>query len=93
MNKNPVTESFIDSTALNSPNPKVACADSRGAPYSYPDATGTNGQKLCQQFPQRPSRRVQFPDGRRFGHVPHRSIDMVAYQARSTIAGEDVIDE
>ncbi len=95
MNKNPVTESFIDSAALNSQNPKVACADSRGKPYSYPDAiNGTNvGKSYASNF------RSDHPGGCNFlfadgsaTFLPE-NIDMLVYQGKATIAGEEVASE
>lgn len=89
MNKNPVTESFIDSTQLNSMNPKVACADSRGAPFTY--AGGSAGSSYASNF------RSDHPGGCNFlmadgsaTFIPE-STDMVVYQAKSTIAGEEVV--
>jgi prepilin-type N-terminal cleavage/methylation domain-containing protein/prepilin-type processing-associated H-X9-DG protein len=94
MNKNPVTESFIDSSAVVSPNPGVRCADSRGAPYSYPDASGTGvGKSYASNF------RSDHPGGCNFLFADgsatflHEGIDMVVYQAKSTIAGGEVVSE
>jgi prepilin-type N-terminal cleavage/methylation domain-containing protein/prepilin-type processing-associated H-X9-DG protein len=94
MNKNPVTESFIDNSALVSPNPSIACADSRGAPYSYPDASGTGvGKSYVSNF------RSDHPGGCNFlmadgsaTFLPE-SIDMLVYQSKATIAGGEVVNE
>jgi len=93
MNKNPVTESFIDNTQLNSLNLKVACADSRGAPYSYPDAvTGTNqGSSYASNFRSDHSGGCNFLMADGSATFLPESIDMVIYQAKSTIAGEEVV--
>jgi prepilin-type N-terminal cleavage/methylation domain-containing protein/prepilin-type processing-associated H-X9-DG protein len=91
MNKNPVTESFIDSNDLYSPNPKVACTDSRGAPFTYPG--GQTGKSYASNF------RGDHPGGCNFlmadGSATFlaESSDMLLYQSKGTIAGEEVIGE
>jgi prepilin-type N-terminal cleavage/methylation domain-containing protein/prepilin-type processing-associated H-X9-DG protein len=91
MNKNPVTESFIDANALTSPNPKVACTDSRGAPYTYPG--GQTGSSYASNF------RGDHPGGCNFlmadgsaTFLPE-SIDLLLYQSKATIAGEEVLGD
>ena len=91
MNKNPVTESFIDANALTSPNPRVACADSRGAPFTYPG--GLTGSSYASNF------HGDHPGGCNFlmadGSATFlaESTDMLLYQSKGTIAGEEVIGE
>jgi prepilin-type N-terminal cleavage/methylation domain-containing protein/prepilin-type processing-associated H-X9-DG protein len=94
MNKYPVTESFIETSSLNSRNPAVSCADSRGAPYTYPDATGAGvGKNFASNF------RSNHPGGCNFlmadGSITflNESITMVVYQAMSTIAGAEVVSD
>jgi prepilin-type N-terminal cleavage/methylation domain-containing protein/prepilin-type processing-associated H-X9-DG protein len=94
MNKNPVTESFIDQPVLVSLNPKVACADSRGAPWTYVDSSGApggQGTSFVSNF------RSDHPGGCNFlmadgsaTFLPE-SIDMLVYGAKATIAGEEVV--
>jgi prepilin-type N-terminal cleavage/methylation domain-containing protein/prepilin-type processing-associated H-X9-DG protein len=84
MNKNPVTDSYIQTAQLNSRNPEVACADSR------PGVTSITGQNSASNF------RSNHPGGCNFlmadGSATFLSegIDMALYQAKSTIAGEEV---
>jgi prepilin-type processing-associated H-X9-DG protein len=89
MNKNPVTESYIGS-ALTSLNPRVACADSRGPAYG-PPGTSTTGDSYASNFRSNHSGGCNFlmADGS-CTFLPE-SIDMVVYQAKSTIAGEEVV--
>ena len=70
-------------------NPKVACADSRGAPFTY--AGGSAGSSYASNF------RSDHPGGCNFlmadgsaTFIPE-STDMVIYQAKSTIAGDEVV--
>jgi prepilin-type N-terminal cleavage/methylation domain-containing protein/prepilin-type processing-associated H-X9-DG protein len=90
MNKNPVTDSYIDGVNLNALNPRVACADSRGPAYGPPGTTTTGGS-YASNF------RSDHPGGCNFlmadGSVTFlpESIDMVIYQAKSTIAGEETV--
>lgn len=92
MNKNPVTDSFIDGASLTALNPKVACADSRGPAYG-PLGTTTTGGSYASNF------RSDHPGGCNFlmadgsaTFLPE-SIDMAVYQAKSTIAGDEVVNE
>jgi prepilin-type processing-associated H-X9-DG protein len=94
MNKNPVTDSYIETASLNSKNPAVSCADSRGAPYSYPDASGTGvGKNSASNF------RSNHPGGCNFlmadgsAAFLNESIAMLVYQAMSSIAGDEVLSE
>ena len=93
MNKNPVTESFISSPVLNSPNPNAACADSRPG-YGYPDKSSAGGgTSFVSNF------RSNHPGGCNFlmadgsATFLSESTDMVVYQAKSTIAGDEVVNE
>jgi prepilin-type N-terminal cleavage/methylation domain-containing protein/prepilin-type processing-associated H-X9-DG protein len=87
MNKNPVTDSFIDINQLNSKNPAVACADSR------PSVTSMLGHNSASNF------RSDHPGGCNFlmadGSVAflNESIELDVYQARSTIAGGEVFND
>jgi prepilin-type N-terminal cleavage/methylation domain-containing protein/prepilin-type processing-associated H-X9-DG protein len=92
MNKNPVTDSFIDSASQTALNPKVACADSRGAPYSYPDASAANvGKSYASNFRSNHPGGCNFLMGDGSATFLAESIDMVVYQAKSTIAGGEVV--
>ncbi len=94
MNKNPVTDSFISSSTLTSLNPALACADSRGAPYTYPDATGTNvGTNSASNFRSDHAGGCNFLMADGSATFLPESIDMVVYQAKSTIAGGEVVGE
>jgi prepilin-type N-terminal cleavage/methylation domain-containing protein/prepilin-type processing-associated H-X9-DG protein len=92
MNKNPVTESFIDAAALNSANPKIACADSRGPAFG-PAGSSTTGSSYASNF------RSDHPGGCNFlfadgsGTFLPESIDMLVYQSKATIAGGEVVNE
>jgi prepilin-type N-terminal cleavage/methylation domain-containing protein/prepilin-type processing-associated H-X9-DG protein len=91
MNKNPVTESFIDDATLISANPKVACTDSRGAPFTYPG--GQTGKSYASNF------HGDHPGGCNFlmadGSATFlaESTDMLLYQSKGTIAGDEVFSE
>jgi prepilin-type N-terminal cleavage/methylation domain-containing protein/prepilin-type processing-associated H-X9-DG protein len=89
MNKNPVTESFIDAAALNSMNPRIACADSRGAPFTYPG--GSAGSSYASNFRSDHSGGCNFLMADGSATFLPEGIDMVVYQAKSTIAGEEVV--
>jgi prepilin-type N-terminal cleavage/methylation domain-containing protein/prepilin-type processing-associated H-X9-DG protein len=91
MNKNPVTESFIDSTALISQNPKIACADSRGAPFTYPG--GSAGSSYASNFRGDHSGGCNFLMADGSATFLAENIDLLLYQSRATIAGEEVISE
>jgi prepilin-type N-terminal cleavage/methylation domain-containing protein/prepilin-type processing-associated H-X9-DG protein len=94
MNKNPVTDSYIATASLNSKNFSVSCADSRGAPYSYPDASGAGvGNNSASNF------RSNHPGGCNFlmadgsATFLNESVAMLVYQAMSSIAGDEVLSE
>jgi prepilin-type processing-associated H-X9-DG protein/prepilin-type N-terminal cleavage/methylation domain-containing protein len=94
MNKNPVTDSFISTTSLTSLNPALACADSRGQPWTYPDASGTNvGTNSASNF------RSDHPGGCNFlfadgsASFLAENIAMDVYGAKATIAGGEVVNE
>jgi prepilin-type processing-associated H-X9-DG protein len=94
MNKNPVTDSFIDTGSQTALNPKVACADSRGAPYSYPDASASNvGKSYASNFRSNHPGGCNFLMGDGSATFLPESIDMLVYQAKSTIAGGEVVTE
>jgi prepilin-type N-terminal cleavage/methylation domain-containing protein/prepilin-type processing-associated H-X9-DG protein len=87
MNKYPVTDSYIEYGNYISKNPKVACAATDSS------VTGVAGTNSASNF------RSNHPGGCNFlmadGSVTFltESIDMLAYQAKSTIAGDEVISE
>lgn len=87
MNKNPVTDSYIEYGNYISRNLKVACA------ATDPTVTGSTGSNSVSNF------RSNHPGGCNFlmadGSVAfvNESIDLLTYQAKSTIAGEEVISE
>jgi len=96
MNKNPVTESYIHTPDLNAPNPKIACADSRGAPFTYVDssgAAGSPGNHYASNF------RGDHPGGCNFlmadGSATFlaESIAMDVYGSKASIAGGEVVNE
>ena len=82
MNKYPVTDSYLDISQYYSKNPAVACADSRNG-----------GKHSASNY------RSDHPGGCNFlmadGSVAFisESINLATYQAKSTIAGEEVISE
>ncbi|MCI0331876.1 MAG: DUF1559 domain-containing protein [Planctomycetes bacterium] len=82
MNKYPVTDSYIETSQLLNPNPATSCKDSRDG-----------GGNSVSNF------RSDHPGGCNFlmadGSVTflNESINLTAYQAMSTIAGEEVITE
>ena len=87
MNKFPVTDSYIEYGSYISKNPKVACAATDAS------VTGTAGSNSASNY------RSDHPGGCNFlmadGSVTflNESIDLLTYQAKSTIAGEEVISE
>jgi prepilin-type N-terminal cleavage/methylation domain-containing protein/prepilin-type processing-associated H-X9-DG protein len=82
MNKNPVTGTYIHSADLKNKNPAISCRDSKNG-----------GQNAISNY------RSDHPGGCNFlmcdGSVAflNESIDMLTYQARSTIAGEEVFSD
>jgi prepilin-type processing-associated H-X9-DG protein len=82
MNKNPVTDSYIDTSSYLNPNTAVSCLDSRDG-----------GKNSVSNY------RSDHPGGCNFlmtdGSVAfvNESIDLATYQAKGTIAGEEVISE
>lgn len=94
MNKYPVTDSFIATASLTSLNPKVACADSRGAPYSYPNSSATNvGLNYASNFRSDHAGGCNFLMADGSAVFLSESIDMLLYQAKATIAGDEVVSE
>jgi prepilin-type N-terminal cleavage/methylation domain-containing protein/prepilin-type processing-associated H-X9-DG protein len=95
MNKNPVTDSFIDRGTYYKQNFDTSCRESRplASPVAPPDPWPLGGQNSVSSF------RSDHPGGCNFlmgdGSVTfiNESIDMVTYQAKSTIAGEEVFSE
>jgi prepilin-type processing-associated H-X9-DG protein len=95
MNKNPVTDSFIDRPSYYNPNPTTSCRESKplASPLAPPDPYPLGGLNSVSNF------RGDHPGGCNFlmgdGSVTfiNESIDMVVYQGRSTIAGEEVVSE
>lgn len=95
INKNPVTDSFIDRGTYYSPKPEVSCRESGplASPNAPPDPYPLGGLNSVSNF------RGDHPGGCNFlmgdGSVTfiNASIDLITYQARSTIAGEEVYSE
>ncbi len=92
MNKYPVTDSYIEETQLNSKNPNAACADSRG-PQFGPVGTTITGKNFASNFRSDHSGGCNFLMAGGSVAFINESIDLVNYQARSTIAGEEVIND
>ncbi len=82
MNKYPVTDSYIDIGSFYSPNPAISCLDSRNG-----------GKNFASNF------RSNHPGGCNFlmadGSVTflNEGMDLLVYQGKSTIAGEEVASE
>lgn len=82
MNKYPVTDSYIETNLMSNPNPAVSCLDSRNG-----------GKNSISNY------RSDHPGGCNFlmadGSVTflNDSIDLLVYQAKSTISGEEVASE
>ncbi len=82
LNKSPVTDTYLEDSQYNSHNPAFACADS-----------DNGGRHNVSNF------RSNHPGGCNFlmadGSVAfvNESIELLAYRAKSTIAGEEVINE
>lgn len=95
MNKNPVTDSFIDRDTYYNPNYATSCRESTAlAQIPAPlEPYGLGGMNSVSNF------RSDHPGGCNFlmgdGSVVfvNESIDMVTYQGRSTIAGEEVLND
>ncbi|HEY3391089.1 MAG TPA: DUF1559 domain-containing protein [Lacipirellulaceae bacterium] len=95
INKNPVTDSFIDRPSYYNPNPAISCRESTrlASPTAPADPYPLGGLNSVSNF------RGDHPGGCNFlmgdGSVTFlsESIDLVAYQARSTSAAEDVFSE
>jgi prepilin-type N-terminal cleavage/methylation domain-containing protein/prepilin-type processing-associated H-X9-DG protein len=95
MNKNPVTDSFIDKSSYQSPNLAISCRESTrlASPNAPPDPYPLGGLNSVSNF------RSDHPGGCNFlmGDASvtfiREDINMVAYQALSTIAAEDVTGE
>jgi prepilin-type N-terminal cleavage/methylation domain-containing protein len=95
MNKNPVTDSYIDRGTYYNANPAISCRESTplASPSAPPDPYPLGGLNSVSNF------RSDHPGGCNFligdGSVTflREDINMIAYQARSTIAAEDVADE
>jgi len=82
MNKNPVTDSYIEDSQLYSKNPAVACADSfHGGKHSVSNYR-SNHPGGCN-FLMADGSATFLTD----------SIDLALYQAKSTIAGGEVVSE
>jgi prepilin-type N-terminal cleavage/methylation domain-containing protein/prepilin-type processing-associated H-X9-DG protein len=82
MNKYPVTDSYIEISSYYSKNPAVACADSRDG-----------GKNFASNY------RSDHPGGCNFlmadgsAAFLNESIDFAVYQAKATIAGQEVVSE
>jgi prepilin-type N-terminal cleavage/methylation domain-containing protein/prepilin-type processing-associated H-X9-DG protein len=95
MNKNPVTDSFIDRDTYYNPDFSVSCRESTAlaSPTAPPEPYGLGGLNSVSNY------RSDHPGGCNFlmgdGSVAfiNESIDMITYQARSTIAGEEVYSD
>jgi prepilin-type processing-associated H-X9-DG protein len=94
MNKNPVADSYIDRPSYINPNPATSCRESTplASPTATPDPYPPGGLNTVSNF------RSDHPGGCNFlmgdGSVTfiNESIDMVTYQGRSTISGEEVVN-
>jgi prepilin-type N-terminal cleavage/methylation domain-containing protein/prepilin-type processing-associated H-X9-DG protein len=82
MNKNPVTDSFIDDMSLTSRNPAVACADSRN-----------NGNNFASNFRGNHPGGCNFMMADGSVTFLNESISMDVYRAMSTIAGGEVVSD
>lgn len=95
MNKNPVTDSYIDRPSYYNPNPAISCRESMrlASPIAPADPYPLGGLNSVSNF------RGDHPGGCNFlmgdGSVTFisESINMIVYQARSTIAGEETTEE
>lgn len=87
MNKYPVTDSYIESAAYNSKNPKVSCA------ATDQTVTGTKGSNSASNFRSNHSGGCNFLMADASVTFLPESIDMIVYQAKSTIAGGEVVND
>lgn len=82
MNKYPVTDSYIEINTFYNPNTAVSCLDSRQGGKDYASNYRSNHPGGCN-----------FLMGDGSVTFLNESMDLLVYQARSTVAGEEVISE
>jgi prepilin-type N-terminal cleavage/methylation domain-containing protein/prepilin-type processing-associated H-X9-DG protein len=95
MNKNPVTDSYIDDSSYLSPNYSTSCRESKAlaSPNAPPEPYGLGGANSVSNFRSDHSGGCNFLMGDGSVTFINESIDMITYQGRSTIAGEEVYND
>jgi prepilin-type processing-associated H-X9-DG protein len=90
-----VTDSYIDRGTYYNPKPEISCAESMrlASPNAPTDPYPLTGKNSVSNFRSDHPGGCNFMMGDASVTFINEGIDMITYQARSTISGEEVYGE